>query len=189
MCLESDRDDDGDWITVDNVAEMKKNNDGQYVGDEKCVVSCITADFAMQNILKQIGLNVSTYDGKLIRRVRTFILRCITCFKTTSVMTKKFCPKCGHASLKKVSVTLDENGKQHIFINTKKPLTSRGKRFTLPMPKGGHHAQNPILNADDFNPRHRPTKLARQKNNPLNPDYIAGMIAVEIMCYLFVMFL
>lgn len=167
-------DDEDDWITVDNLEQMKKKMDAGLYIEDKTAVACVTADFAMQNVLKQIGLKVSSYDGRLIRKVRTFILRCTTCFKTTSVMTKQFCPNCGHTSLKKVSVSLDENGKQQIFINLRRPLTSRGKRFSLPAPKGGPHAQNPILNADQAWSRSKPTKLARTKNNPLNPDYIAG---------------
>ncbi|XP_077293611.1 RNA-binding protein NOB1 [Arctopsyche grandis] len=170
-------DDEDDWITVDNLEQMKKKMDAGLYIEDKSAVACVTADFAMQNVLKQIGLKVSSYDGRLIRKVRTFILRCTTCFKTTSVMTKQFCPNCGHTSLKKVSVSLDENGKQQIFINLRRPLTSRGKRFTLPAPKGGAHAQNPILNADQAWSRSKPTKLARTKNNPLNPDYIAGYSA------------
>lgn len=171
---DDDEDDGDDWITIDNLEQMKKKMDNGLYIEDVSTVACMTADFAMQNVLKQIGLNVSAYDGRLIRMVRTFILRCITCFKTTSVMTKTFCPNCGHASLKKVSVSLDENGKQQIFINTRRPLTARGKRFSLPAPRGGPHAQNPILNADQAFPRCKPTKLARTKNNPLNTDYIAG---------------
>ena len=44
--------------------------------------------------------------------MRTYILRCYACFKTTSLMTKIFCPKCGNKTLKRVAVSLDENGQQ-----------------------------------------------------------------------------
>lgn len=42
------------------------------------------------------------------------------------------------------------------------------------MPKGGKHANNPILCADQPMPEQRPSRLARIKNNPLDDDYIAG---------------
>ncbi|XP_045775928.1 RNA-binding protein NOB1 [Maniola jurtina] len=170
---ESDSD-DGEWITPNNLKEKKKElEDGEF--EEKNVdVACITSDFAMQNVLKQIGLNVTSIDGRVIRQLRTFIFRCTTCFKTTSIMTKLFCPKCGHATLKKVSVSVDEHGNQHIHINGKKPLTARGKRFSLPTPKGGQHFQYPILTEDQHIHKRFATKMARSKTNALDPDYTAG---------------
>lgn len=32
-------------------------------------------------------------------------------------MTKQFCPKCGNKTLKRVAVSLDENGKQIVNYN------------------------------------------------------------------------
>nr|CAD7574208.1 unnamed protein product [Timema californicum] len=97
--------------------------------DEKQkIVACITGDFAMQNVMKQLGLNVLSVNGRMIRQLRTFILRCYACFKTTSIMTKMFCPNCGNKTLKKVAVSLKEDGTQQIHINARRPLTARGKR-------------------------------------------------------------
>ena len=84
-----------------------------------------------QNVLKQIGLNVISLDGKLIKQLRTFILRCYGCFKTTSIMTKVFCPNCGNKTLKKVGVSLNADGTQHLHINFRRPLTARGKRVII----------------------------------------------------------
>lgn len=144
------------------------------VEEKNVEVACITSDFAMQNVLKQIGLNVTAVDGRIIRQLRTFIFRCTTCFKTTSVMTKLFCPKCGHATLKKVGVSIDDEGNQHIHINGRKPLTARGKKFSLPTPKGGQHFQYPILTEDQHIQKRFATKLARNKTNALDADYLAG---------------
>lgn len=47
-------------------------------------------------------------------------------------------------------------------------------QFSLPTPKGGKHANNPILCEDQPIPDQRPSRLARIKNNPLDDDYIAG---------------
>ena len=52
-----------------------------------------------------------------------------------------------------------------------------GKKFSLPAPKGGKHAVNPVLcDADAFNRRrgHQITKMARNKTNAMDPDYVAG---------------
>ncbi|XP_050669903.1 RNA-binding protein NOB1 isoform X1 [Leptidea sinapis] len=171
---EGDDNDDDDWITPGNLKEKTKELEHGDLEERNVDIACITSDFAMQNVLKQIGLNVTSIDGRIIRHLRTFIFRCTTCFKTTSVMTKLFCPKCGHATLKKVSVSVDENGNQHIHINGRKPLTARGKRFSLPTPKGGQHFQYPILTEDQHIHKRFATKLARKKTNALDPDYTAG---------------
>uniref|UniRef100_A0A1B6DT19 RNA-binding protein NOB1 n=2 Tax=Clastoptera arizonana TaxID=38151 RepID=A0A1B6DT19_9HEMI len=162
------------WITPSNIKLAKNKINEELVEDKIVTVACITTDFAMQNVLKQIGLNVVSLDGRVIKQIRTYILRCYACFKTTSIMTKIFCPNCGNKTLKKVSVSLDENGKQIIHINFSKPISTRGKRFSLPTPKGGKHANNPILIDKQPMPDQRPTRLAKTKNNPLDPDYIAG---------------
>ncbi|CAH0687951.1 unnamed protein product [Spodoptera exigua] len=171
----SDSDSDGgDWITPGNVAEKKKEIELGEFEVKPVEVACTTSDFAMQNVLKQIGLNVTSVDGRIIKHLRTFIFRCTTCFKTTSVMTKVFCPKCGHSTLKKVGVSIDDDGVQHIHINGRKPLTARGKKFSLPTPRGGQHFQYPILTEDQHIHKRFATKLARNKTNAMDPDYTAG---------------
>ncbi|XP_018572482.1 RNA-binding protein NOB1 [Anoplophora glabripennis] len=170
---EDDTDDEG-WITPLNVEIAKKQINSELTDDNHVAVACMTTDFAMQNVLRQMNLNVASLDGRIIKQLRTYILRCYTCFKTTSIMTKKFCPKCGNNTLKKVAASLDENGKLQIHINVKRPLTARGKKFSLPKIKGGKHPNNPILVEDQPIPDNKPSRLARTKNNPLDDDYIAG---------------
>ncbi|KAB0797980.1 hypothetical protein PPYR_08973 [Photinus pyralis] len=171
---ESDSDDDIGWITPSNIKSAKKQLDGETTEEISVKVACITTDFAMQNVLKQMNLNVATLDGRMIKQLRTFILRCHACFKTTSIMTKIFCPKCGNKTLKRVAVTLDEEGNQQIHINARRPITGRGKRYSLPTIKGGKHSNNPHLVEDQPFPDQQPTRLAKTKTNPLNDDYIAG---------------
>lgn len=79
----------------------------------------------------QIGLNVVSLEGRLIHEVRTYILRCYACFRTTSNISKVFCPKCGNKTLKKVAVSLNEDGTLKIHISTRKQLTCRGKKVLL----------------------------------------------------------
>ncbi|KDR22203.1 RNA-binding protein NOB1 [Zootermopsis nevadensis] len=169
----SDAEDGSGWITPQNIAQKKQEVNSE-VDNAPVKVACITSDFAMQNVLKQIGLNVLSSDGRHIRQLRSFILRCYACFKTTSIMTKVFCPNCGNRTLKKVAVSLKEDGTQVIHLSSRKRLSTRGKRFSLPTPKGGKHANNPILCEDQRIPDQRPSRLARTKNNPLDPDYTAG---------------
>ncbi len=48
---------------------------------EQVDAGCMTADFAMQNVLLQMGLSLVGVDGKRIERVKTWVLRCHACFK------------------------------------------------------------------------------------------------------------
>lgn len=105
-------DDDSSWITPSNLVEMKSSYGKSVFDDATVRVACMTTDYAVQNVLKQMNLNIISLDGKIIKQMRTYILRCYACFKTTSLMTKVFCPKCGHKTLKRVAVSLDENGQQ-----------------------------------------------------------------------------
>ena len=88
----------------------------------------MNTNYFVQNVLMQIGLHVVSLEGRLIHEVRTYILRCYGCFRTTSNVSKVFCPKCGHKTLKKVGVSLNEDGTLKIHISTRKQLTARGKK-------------------------------------------------------------
>lgn len=166
--------DDGSWITPSNIKKVKKSMEGKIEADIIPEVACMSTDFAVQNTLKQMNLNIAALNGRIIKHLRTYILRCYACFKTTSIMTKVFCPNCGNKTLKRVAVSLDENGKQVIHINTRRPLTTKYKNQSLPHFKGGKHSRNPILFEDQPMPRQMPSRVAKTKTNALNEDYIAG---------------
>ncbi|XP_055913764.1 RNA-binding protein NOB1 [Eupeodes corollae] len=171
---QEDYNDDSGWITPSNIKKVKKDLEGKVEDEVIPTVACMSTDFAIQNVLKQMNLNVSALNGRVIKHVRTYILRCYTCFKTTSVMTKVFCPICGNKTLKKVAVSLDENGQQVIHINTRRPLTAKYKNQSLPRFKGGKHSRNPLLFEDQPMPRQMPSRVAKTKTNALNEDYTAG---------------
>lgn len=138
-------------------------------------VGCLTTDFAMQNVLIQIGLHVLSVNGMLIKQARNYILRCHACFKTTSNMNKVFCPHCGNKTLKKLAVTVSEDGSTHMhFSRNPKVLNPRGLRHALPLPHGGKHSNNPQLVEDQRFPQQRLSRKARQKTDVFNPDYMAG---------------
>jgi len=172
---EEDDDEDG-WITPGNVQHKKKAFSGevQSAVEKTVAVACMTTDFAMQNVLKQIGLNILGTDGMVIKETKTWILRCYGCFFTTPLMDKKFCPKCGNKTLKRVSVTVNRDGSQQIHISTRRPINTKGKKFSLPAPKGGKHGVNPRLVADQREAQQRISKKAMAKNNPMDEDYMAN---------------
>lgn len=82
----SDEDDgEGEWITPTNVS-LHKSKALQLLParggtNEKVVTGCMTTDFAMQNVLMHMGLNLVGVDGKKIDKVKTWVLRCHACFK------------------------------------------------------------------------------------------------------------
>lgn len=170
-----EEDNDEGWITPSNISNVKKNFGADVLEEKEVDVACITTDFAMQNVLKQMGLNVTSLDGRIIKHVRTFILRCHTCYKTVADVTKIFCPKCGHQSLKRVSVSVNEKGEQVIHLNPKKEITTKFKNQPRPLPKGGKHAVNPLLYADQVIPQQRLSKKSLQTTNALDDNYTAGV--------------
>ncbi|KAF8793797.1 RNA-binding protein NOB1-like [Argiope bruennichi] len=169
---DADADDDEDsWLTPQNIDEAREKM-GALKLDSSAEVACITTDFCVQNVLIQMGIDVVSIDGMLIKQARVHILRCFACYKTTNDITKKFCPNCGNKTLKRVAVTVNDDGTKNIHINFRRPLQIRGTRYSLPMPKGGKHAMNPILCEDQPIPHNRPCKKALEKIDVLDEDYV-----------------
>lgn len=86
----SSDDGEGEWITPSNVGLHKSRaldllpQDSKKSGklaNEKVQVGCMTADFAMQNVLLHMGLNLVGVEGKRITNVKSWVLRCHACFK------------------------------------------------------------------------------------------------------------
>uniref|UniRef100_G1N950 NIN1 (RPN12) binding n=1 Tax=Meleagris gallopavo TaxID=9103 RepID=G1N950_MELGA len=172
---ESDDDSEG-WITPSNLKQIQQDTGHCDTVPANVQVGCVTTDFSMQNVLLQMGLHVLAVNGMLIRQARSHILRCHGCFRTTSDMTKVFCPHCGNKTLKKVAVSVSEDGSLHMhFSRNPKVLNPRGLRYPLPAPQGGKHANNPHLVEDQPFPQQRLSRKARQKTNVFDPDYIAGV--------------
>ena len=93
----SDSDDgEGEWITPSNVAihksralDLLPGNElgGKHTkGDQPIGSGCMTADFAMQNVLLQMGLNLVSLEGKRIEKVKNWVLRCHACFKYAKIL-------------------------------------------------------------------------------------------------------
>ncbi|OVA20659.1 Nin one binding (NOB1) Zn-ribbon-like [Macleaya cordata] len=114
-------------------------------------VACITSDFAMQNVILQIGLRLLAPGGMQIRQLHRWILKCHACNKVTAEIGRIFCPKCGNGgTLRRVAVTVGENG---IVLAARRPrITLRGTKFSLPLPQGGRDAitKNLILREDQL---------------------------------------
>ncbi|KAF9006590.1 Nin one binding Zn-ribbon like-domain-containing protein [Cyathus striatus] len=157
----SDSDDgEGEWITPDNVGVHKSraldllpdiDEDRKRSGKEKgkatqveqIAVGCMTADFAMQNVLLQMGLNLVGLEGKRIQKVKSWVLRCHACFKICKDNSKKFCPSCGNPTLLRASVTVAAPGTDanapamQIHLKSNFQYKIRGTKFSIPNSKSG----------------------------------------------------
>ncbi|PVF96520.1 hypothetical protein CPB86DRAFT_874839 [Serendipita vermifera] len=156
----SDEDDgQGEWITPQNVALHKSqalnllptadSNPSKRAGKrklpipEKVDVGCMTTDFAMQNVLLHMGMNLVGVDGKKISSVKSWVLRCHACFKICKDNSKKFCPSCGNPSLLRTSVTVNaptkpgEQPTMQIHLKSNFQYRTRGTKYSIPMAKPG----------------------------------------------------
>ncbi|KAJ7682498.1 Nin one binding Zn-ribbon like-domain-containing protein [Mycena polygramma] len=160
-----DDDGEGEWITPGNVAlhksralellsgtgagkgkgkEKRKEEEDEVIG-----AGCMTADFAMQNVLLQMGLNLVGVEGKRIQKVKSWVLRCHACFKICKDNTKKFCPSCGNATLLRASVTVSSPGASadaptmQVHLKPNFQYRLRGTKYAIPAPKPGSAKTGP----------------------------------------------
>ncbi|CAK5275365.1 unnamed protein product [Mycena citricolor] len=217
----SDEDDgEGEWITPGNVAlhksramgilpdddaDSKRKGKGKMI--ERISVGCMTADFAMQNVLLQMGLNLVGTEGKRIHKVKSWVLRCHACFKICKDNTKKFCPSCGNPTLLRASVTISSPDAptdapvMQVHLKSNFQYRIRGTKYSIPAPKPGSAktgtGEGLILREDqtewirakkmaDGRREREETKMNRslmsQKGNGigswLDPDWVPEMLSV-----------
>lgn len=167
MNLEDDENDsDGEWITPENIESLKSTGKAEWSSEgvkvvkqpkkslsagpvvEACRIACITSDFAMQNVLLQMRLELYTPDGCRVKNVKNWLLRCHACFATTRNMESRFCPKCGGPTLIRTSYMIDESGACHMFLRSDFQYNLRGTKYNLPKAKGGRQGASLILRED-----------------------------------------
>lgn len=72
---DSEEDDEG-WVNEENFQEVVGNSEHGEVKNEKMTVACLSTDFAIQNVLLHMKLNLVSVDGMRIQKLQTYILRC-----------------------------------------------------------------------------------------------------------------
>jgi len=165
---ESESDDD-DWITPDNVDECL-----ELPEEKHDFVSCLTVDFAMQNVLLKMNLGRIGVDGRQINSVRKYVLRCTGCFYVDKTASKVFCPACGHKTMRRVACEVQPDGTVKLFLaKNPKCLNPRGKRFNLPAPQGGKYSHNPITTDMQPRPQQRISRKAMMRTNVNAADFDA----------------
>lgn len=101
-------------------------------------VACVTTDFACQNVLMHMGVPVVGLDGRRVKQLRRWVLKCDACFFVTAEMGRLFCPQCGGSTLRRLACTRTAKGRTIFhYSRTKANPSLRGTQYSLPTPKGG----------------------------------------------------
>lgn len=136
-----DSDSESGWITPSNLkkkqTEDTRNVNSANTAPAKMQVATITGDYAMQNVLLQMNLNLLSPTLNRIRNIKTFVLRCHACFNIVKDTSKQFCPRCGKDTLTRVSCTTDANGEFRLHLKKNMQWNHRGDRFSIPKPVAG----------------------------------------------------
>ena len=99
-----------EWVTPSNCHQLIKKKSFEDKPIKPLRVVCMTADYTMQNVMMQMGIRVMSTDGKMIRKIMKWMLKCVICQEQIFDMSKKFCPKCGYHDLRRISYYTLANG-------------------------------------------------------------------------------
>lgn len=100
-------------------------------------VACQTGDYAIQNLLIQMHIEIYSPDGRRIDHVRNWLLRCHACYTCTHNVNAKFCPNCGGPTLLRTSYSIDSSGNLSLFLKSNFRYRKRGNIYSIPTPKPG----------------------------------------------------
>ncbi|PYI22947.1 D-site 20S pre-rRNA nuclease [Aspergillus japonicus CBS 114.51] len=196
---ENDDDDDG-WITPSNLKKRQARDEASSVSaapEPKVMqVATMTTDFACQNVLLQMNLNLlSTTTLQRIRHLKSFVKRCHACFSTTKDMNKQFCPRCGKDTLTRVSCTTNSNGQFTMHLKKNMQWNNRGNVYSVPKPvhgssngkwkggggKGGWGTE--LIFAEDQKEFSRATaeqnRRMRKEHDLMDEDYLPSILSGE----------
>jgi RNA-binding protein NOB1 len=135
-------DSDGEgWITPSNI-KKHRGKDLQGVVEPQAEpkpmqVATVTTDFAMQNILLRMNLNLLSTSLQRIHQLKTWVLRCHACFNISKDMSKQFCSRCGKPTLLRTSCSTDKDGKFKIYLKKNMQWNTRGDVYSIPKPVPG----------------------------------------------------
>ncbi|EXJ76562.1 uncharacterized protein A1O5_01070 [Cladophialophora psammophila CBS 110553] len=131
------------WITPSNIKRRQALDESgssrlSQSSPKHLQVATMTGDFAMQNVLLQMNLNlISTKTCQRISQIKQFILRCHACFSTTRDMSKQFCPRCGKPTLTRVTCTTNDKGEVKLHLKKNMQWNNKGNVFSVPKPTSG----------------------------------------------------
>ena len=139
--IEASESEDDDWITPSNLKKYQQRDGTLSIDshDEPKImqVATITSDFAMQNVLLRMNLNLLSPSLQRIRQLKTWVLRCHACFQITKDMAKQFCPRCGKPTLLRTSCSTDKDGNFKVHLKKNMQWNTRGNIYSIPKPIAG----------------------------------------------------
>ena len=178
----------GEWVTPENLYKhigsavtttTVKPDDGLLKS-----VQFVTSDYAMQNVIIQLGFKLLSLDGRRITRVKRFKLLCRACQKLNLDIERMFCEQCGSHLLAKVSVYINQDGELTYFKNPRRKPRLRGTKYSLPKPKGGREGDGLVLREDELlvgEKKMRVKRIEKEKrtmekqiNDTIQGNYWAG---------------
>ncbi|KAI8933043.1 hypothetical protein NX059_009692 [Plenodomus lindquistii] len=187
---------DGEWITPSNLPTHQAKDGGiasstRTTSTQQTDVATMTIDFAMQNVLLQMNLQLLSTNLQRIKTVNTKVLRCQACFLICHDVSKSFCPRCGQATLARVSCSTNAKGEFRVHLSKNYQFNKRGDKFSVPKPiagtangkwsgqgggKGGW-GRDLILAEDqkEFQRRVEEEKRARARDG-MDEDYLPGIL-------------
>ncbi|GIX66292.1 RNA-binding domain NOB1 protein,putative [Babesia caballi] len=162
------------WITPENVHSYNVSTAAPKAHED---VACMTTDFAMQNVLIHMGLNVVTLDGFAAKSVRSWGHLCRACMEVFPNTLRQFCENCGNATVDRVPLVVDSETGQVTVKDTRRWINTRGTIYTQPKPATGKSKQMYIVAEDQLMmPRYRNQlrNMARKSGDSdvahFNPD-------------------
>ncbi|TGO53115.1 hypothetical protein BOTNAR_0304g00090 [Botryotinia narcissicola] len=192
---ESDAESDGEgWITPSNLKKhQQKDANSSFSPQEESKtiqVATITTDYAMQNVMLRMNLNLLSPSLQRIRQLKTWVLRCHACFSITREMTRQFCSRCGKPTLLRTSCSTDKDGVVKIHLKKNMQWNNRGNVYSVPKPvagtangkniKGGGKGgwDNDLILAEDQKEyvREMATEKRRKEKDLMDEDYLHSIL-------------
>ncbi|KAF8853439.1 D-site 20S pre-rRNA nuclease [Acephala macrosclerotiorum] len=138
---ETEDSDGGEWITPSNLKKHQEKDSNTSLDPEEKTktmqVATITSDYAMQNVLLRMNLNLLSPKLMRVRELKTWVLRCHACFYISKDLNKQFCPRCGKPSLMRASCSTDKDGNFKVHLKKNMQWNTRGNVYSIPKPVAG----------------------------------------------------
>ena len=191
-----DSDSEG-WITPSNIKKYERkeaaNSTSAEAEPKTMQVATITTDYAMQNVLLQMNLNLLSTSLQRVRHIKTFILRCHACFSVCKDTSKVFCPQCGAPTLTRVTCTTNQQtGEFKLHLKKNMQWNKRGDRYSIPKPvsgsangrvKGGGKGGwgQALILAEDQKEYVKAVKEERrfEQRDLMDEDYLPGLLSED----------
>ena len=129
------------WITPSNLKRhQKKDQEADSRASKqpsKLQVATLTTDYALQNTLLLMNLNLLSSSLSRISHLKSHILRCHACFATSKQMDRQFCQRCGKPTLTRVTCTTSASGEFRLHLKKNMQWNHRGDRYSIPKPTHG----------------------------------------------------